>query len=149
MVSLIVSVMTAWCVQRIDTHHLQFFGYKVFFPFCCVFLFSLGHGFYRLHQDCQSLLGCTRWPMAVGGFVCVRPCNCSKVKCHVGESWSHNYLKQVCRRNGCEDGSQVEDEANECVFAGEVKCFEPNIFLWRITDGWNSLCCRSKYQSEH
>ena len=28
------------------------------------------------------------------------------------------------------------------------RCFEPSIFLWGIMDGWNSLCCRRKYQSE-
>ena len=49
---------------------------------------------------------------------------------------------------GCEGDSDLDEEADECVFAGDVDCFESRIFLWRITDGWNNISCRRKYQNE-
>ena len=63
-----------------------------------------------------QLVGCP-WSMAEGGFECVRPGNRSEEKCCLDlfneESWSYNYVKQVCKRDACEDGSYFDEEANE------------------------------------
>ena len=80
MVSLIVYVMTA--CNALTLVICSSLGVRCFLLFLlCVFLFPLNHGFYRLHQECQSLLGCPagRLHVAVGGFVGVRPGNLSKV----------------------------------------------------------------------
>ena len=58
------------------------------------------------------------------------------------------YVKQVGRRNVCENGPDVDEKANECVSAGEVKFFESSIFSWGITNGWNSLCCGRNFKNE-
>merc|ERR1712136_106410 len=92
-----------------------------------------------------------------GGFECVRPGTFTKEECcnhvHGGEKWNYNYLKQVCR-DACFVGSYFDEEANQCVFADGVECFDVpwNLFLYPedgLTIGATSeWCCHNVHDGD-
>ena len=101
-----------------------------------------------------QLVDCTWWPTAAGGFECVRPGTLTNEECcnlmYNGKKWNYNYLKQVCRV-AFEDGSYFNEEANQCVFADGVECFELSFNTFETpvqgvkSGAYAAWCCNAKH----